>query len=49
MGLCESFLALTKDISVLRQLVFGELCDLVHIMKWIEFKFNPMMAFYFKL
>lgn len=36
-GSCESFCALKKDIYVLRQFIFGELCDLIHFMKWIEF------------
>lgn len=49
MGLCESFLALPKDTFFLRQFFFGELCDLVHIMKWIDFSFFPMVEFYFKL
>lgn len=35
--LCESFVVLKKDIYVLRQFIFGELCDLAHFMKWIEF------------
>lgn len=49
MGLCESCLALTKDVFVLRQFFFGELLDLVHIMKWVEFRFKPILEFYFKL
>lgn len=36
-GSCESFLALRKDMYVLRQFVFEELCGLVYFMKLIEF------------
>ena len=36
-GSCEIFLALKKGICVLRQFIFGESIDLVHLMKWIEF------------